>query len=188
MGIDTTAFREGISVPTLEIQNAGMFLPVQRFHEIGLNIIGKDQKYILDRFNVWVNGIPVYGQRGISIRKRNQLKIDTTIFITLTKDLNKIEASVFNINGTESYRMPFTLTYTGNIDEKEKLYFLGIVADQFADSSYNLRYSRKDIRDLALMLKSRYPGIIIDTLFNEQVSIENVRKMKEKLRSEEWGV
>ena len=29
-----------------------------------------DSTYQLDRFNVWVNEVPVYGQRGISIRNK----------------------------------------------------------------------------------------------------------------------
>ncbi len=44
------------------------------------------------------------------------------------------------------------------------------------------RYSTKDIRDLAIKLKARYgSNIIIDTLFNKNVTIRNVKALKEKL-------
>jgi hypothetical protein len=50
------------------------------------------------------------------------------------------------------------------------------------DAKHNLKYSAKDIRDLVDSLKNKYGNnITIDTLFNENVSISNVKALKLKL-------
>jgi hypothetical protein len=66
--------------------------------------------------------------------------------------------------------------------KKEKTYFIGIGIDRFADAKYNLHYSVKDIRDLTIKLKEKLGNaIIIDTLFNENVTVSNVKALKQKL-------
>jgi hypothetical protein len=67
-------------------------------------------------------------------------------------------------------------------DLKETIRFVGIGIDRFRQPGHDLMYSTKDIRDLAKALKSKYKDrIIIDTLFNENVTREKVRALKSKL-------
>ena len=182
LGIDTTAFRDGYSVPEADFTNRAAVEYEQKDGTLKLTINGMDSTYQLDRFNVWVNETPVFGERGISIRKRNRNNFDTTIIIKLSQGENKIETSISNVNGTESYRMPLTVNYTAAIKLKERVYFVGIGIDHFAESKYNLQYSAKDIRNLSQKLKEKYKGdIIIDTLFNENVTNSNVKALKQKL-------
>ena len=54
-----------------------------------------------------------------------------------------------NVNGTESYRSPLFVSYAPAVKKKEKVYFIGIGINEFANPSYNLTWSVKDIRDLA---------------------------------------
>jgi hypothetical protein len=61
------------------------------------------------------------------------------------------------------------------------MHFIGIGINQFANPEYNLSWSVKDIRDLALKLKTKYPNIIIDTLFDSNVTKENILALKQKL-------
>jgi len=69
------------------------------------------------------------------------------------------------------------------VKQKEMIRFIGIGIDQFKQSNYNLQYSSKDIRDLAIKLKERYKdSIIIDTLFNQDVTTEKIKALKEKLK------
>ncbi|HMU46823.1 MAG TPA: caspase family protein [Chitinophagaceae bacterium] len=182
LGIDTTAFRDGYSVPECDFVNRDNIEFEQKNGTLSLRIKGVDSTYKLDRFNVWVNEAPLFGQRGISIRRRNKNVIDTTITIKLSQGENRIEASITNVNGTESYRMPLIVNYTPAVKEKETLHFIGIGMDKFADPKYNLQYSSKDIRDLSVKLKQKYgAGITIDTLFNENVSVSSVKALKQKL-------
>ena len=183
MGVDTLSFKEGFSIPQTEFINRSEIKYNQNAERLVLHIKGFDSSYKLDRFNIWINEIPVYGQRGINIRKRNSNDFDTTITIKLSQGENRIEASISNVNGTESYRMPLIVNYTPAIKQKETIRFIGIGIDQFADKEYNLQYSSKDIRDLAKKLKEKYKeNIIIDTLFNENVTISNVKALKQKLQ------
>jgi hypothetical protein len=100
----------------------------------------------------------------------------------LSQGENRIETSITNVNGTESYRMPLYVNYTPAVKQKEMIRFIGIGIDKFSQIQYNLQYSTKDIRDLAQKLKEKYKdSIIIDTLFNEDVTTQNVKALKQKL-------
>ncbi len=183
LGIDTTAFRDGYSVPEADFTNRDAIEYEQKSGTLKLLIKGNDNTYKLDRFNVWINETPIFGQRGINIRKRNKNDFDTTITIKLSQGENRIETSITNVNGTESYRMPLTVNYSPAVKQKESVRFIGIGIDQFLDTKNNLQYSAKDIRDLSKKLKEKYKDdIIIDTLFNENVTIGNVKALKQKLQ------
>ncbi len=184
LSIDTTAFRNGYSVPGADFVNRDNIEYEQKNEMLTLQIKGVDNTYKLDRFNVWVNEVPVYGQRGISIRKKNKNDFDTTFTIQLSQGENRIETSITNVNGTESYRIPQIINYTPAVKQKEMTRFIGIGIDQFADKQYNLQYSAKDIRDLSIKLKKKYgDDIIIDTLFNENVTVSNIKALKQKLQT-----
>ena len=85
LGIDTTAFRDGYSVPDCDFVNRDAIDYEQKTGTLRLHIKGVDSTYQLDRFNVWVNESPLYGQRGIRIRKKNTNTLDTTITIQLSQ-------------------------------------------------------------------------------------------------------
>ncbi|HSN61736.1 MAG TPA: caspase family protein, partial [Ferruginibacter sp.] len=182
LGIDTTAFRDGYSVPEADFVNRDAIEYEIKNENLTLRIKGNDNTYKLDRFNIWVNEVPVYGQRGISLRTKHSNNFDSSITIKLSQGENRIETSVSNVNGTESYRMPLIVNYTPAIKQKEKTYFIGIGIDRFVEKKYNLQYSVKDIRDLSKKLKEKYGNdIVIDTLFNENVTGNNVIALKKKL-------
>ncbi len=183
LGIDTNSFRDGYSVPEADFANRDDIDYEQKNEKLELHIKGMDSTYKLDRFNVWVNETPIFGQRGISIRKKNSNRLDTSITIQLSQGENRIETSISNINATESYRIPLSVNYSPPVKQKETLRFVGIGIDQFADGKYNLQYSAKDIRDLARKLKDKYGNdMMIDTLFNQNVTVANVKALKLKLK------
>ncbi len=181
LGMDTASFREGFAVPIAGFANSDTINYTQTNSEINLRIKASDSIWKLDRFNIWINEVPLFGQRGLRFQNRNN--IDTTLKIKLTQGENRIETSVININGAESYREPLVVNYTPIKPAKEKAVFIGIGIDKFAQSEHNLQYSTKDIRDLSIKLKEKYGAdIIIDTLFNENVTISNVKALKQKLQ------
>ena len=183
LGVDTTAFRSGYSVPVADFQNRKTIQYEQKQSFLKLHVRGSDAQYSLDRYNIWFNEVPFFGQRGQTLRKGNTRILDTVITVPLSFGENRIEMSVMNTNGTESYRMPLFVKYTPEKPVQSKVYFIGIGMDRFADASYNLSYSSKDIRDLAVALKKRYGDTLeTDTLFNENVSGESVAALKLKLQ------
>ncbi|HRG81035.1 MAG TPA: caspase family protein [Chitinophagaceae bacterium] len=183
LGIDTTQFREGYSVPECDFVNRDQIDAEQKTETLRLHIKANDSTYLLDRFNVWINESPLFGQRGISIRKNNSYSLDTIITIKLSQGENRFECSITNINGTESYRMPLYVNYTPVVKQKESLRFIGIGIDRFSEKGHDLQYSVKDIRDLSAKLKEKYGNDIqIDTLFNENVNSSNVSALKKQLQ------
>ncbi len=182
LGIDTTSFEEGFNVPESDFTNRAQIEYEQKGNQLTLKIWGKDADYKLDRYNVWVNEVPLFGQRGVNIRDKNLNELNTTITITLSEGDNKIETSVLNVNGIESYRIPLYLRYTPPQPTSEKIYFIGVGVDQYQQPGHNLQYSAKDIRDLVKQLKIKYGSSMeIDTLFDEKVTRENILALKGKL-------
>ena len=184
LGIDTTAFRDELAVPQADFANRNQISYEYTQQKLTLHITGSDSKYPIERFNVWVNEVPLFGSKGISLKPRNQPTLDTTLTIPLSQGTNTIETSVFNANGIESYRLPLVVNYTPTKPDKPKLYFVGIGVSRFQDSTQNLSWSQKDIRDLAKAFKSKHGGAVeIDTLFNQEVTLASVMALKHKLLS-----
>jgi hypothetical protein len=181
LGVDTTAFRSGYSAPDCDFTDRDKMPYEQKQSRLLLHITGNDNSYKLKTFNVWINDVPVYGQRGIRIGK-NRNSFDTTITVTLSEGENKIVASVANINGTESFRMPIVVNYVPATRQKVTAYFIGIGIDKFANSEYDLQYSSKDIRQLAAKLKEKYgEDLVVDTLFNANVTVARIKALKKRL-------
>ncbi|MCX6210307.1 MAG: caspase family protein [Bacteroidetes bacterium] len=184
LGIDTTQFKDGYSVPEADFVNRDSIEYEQKNSQLKLHIHAIDSTYKLDRFNIWINEAPLFGLRGLSLKAKDRNEFDTTIIIKLSQGENSIETSIINANGTESYKMPLYVKFTPETGKvyTPKLHFIGIGMNEFANNKYNLSWSVKDIRDFSVKLKNKYENDIeIDTLFNENVSTEKVKALKQKL-------
>lgn len=182
LGIDTSVFRKGYNVPEAAFVNQGSIAYEQTKDQLVLHINAKDSAYPLERWNLWVNEVPVFGMRGISLNSRHITAFDTVVTITLSQGENRLETSVTNVNGMESYRSPLVVHYTPVKPVVEKLYFIGIGINEFLDSTHNLRWCVKDISDLAKRLKTKYgENCEVHTLFNQSVTLQNIRALKQNL-------
>lgn len=180
--IDTIAFRDDYEMPECDFRKRDSIGNKQKDKEIEIDVRAFDSSYQLDRFNIWINEVPVFGQKGLFLRRRGNNQFDTCVTIILSEGQNRIETAIRNVNGIESYRSPIYINYAPANPEKGKLYFIGIGISRFADTNNNLAYSTKDIRDLVQAFKQRYGNdCVIDTLMDEQVTIENVRYLKSRL-------
>lgn len=181
--VDTTSFKHGFSVPKSDFTNRDDIAYQQNNGELELHIKALDSTYLLDRYNVWVNEVPIYGLNGVSIKNKKTHIFDVVTSVKLSKGINKIETSVLSNNGVESYRRPLYVNYTPKKEIKEKLYFVGIGIDKYEEKGNDLKYSVKDIRDLSVRLKEKFNNQIeIDTLFNQNVTISNIKKLKDHLQ------
>lgn len=182
LGLDSNQVKDSYSLPQAEIKNRSKISFEQKGDQLILQVNAFDSLFNLNRFNIWINENPIFGQRGLSLKKGVR-QLDTTITIKLNEGRNHIEASVTNVNGAESYRMPLVVNYSATINVEPLTYFIGIGVDRFRDPRYNLQYSVKDIRDLAVKLKEKFGNnLVVDTIFNEKLSVENLRELKKKLR------
>lgn len=180
--MDTTAFTDNFSLPKLSFENRELLTYQNAQQEFILDIRAADKLAKLDRFNVWINEVPLFGERGYSLADRRTNFFDTTIVVQLSEGENRIEASVTNTNAIESFRSPLYVTYTSENPYTPKTHFIGIGIDKFSEPGHDLSYSVKDIGDLAKALKKKLGNqLTIDTLFNENVSVSNVQALKKKL-------
>jgi hypothetical protein len=155
--------------------------------EITLTIKGTDSRYNLDRLNVWVNDVPIYGINGISLRSEGSDSLVRTVSIPLSSGQNMITVSCMNEKGVESLKESKEITFDPAIPVKPDLYVVALSVSEYKDNRFNLQYSVKDGNDIATMFGSipassgEYNRIIIDTLFNRKAVKENFFALKEKL-------
>jgi len=183
LGIDTSAFRHGYSIPEADFTQRSNLSFDQRDSVITLRIHAKDPKFALTRFNLWINEVPVFGMKGLTVKRKPGQSLDTTVNVRLSSGENYIETSVVNVNGAESFRVPLLLRYTPAVPTTEKVYFAGIGINKFKEKGHELNWSVKDIRDLCQALRQRYGNdlIIVDTLFDERVTADNIRALRSRL-------
>jgi WD40 repeat protein len=184
-GLDSSVFNKDLEVPEADFVDRDSFEISQEKEKIALRIHAESTKIGFKRFNVWVNEVPMFGQNGVPIYRKNHEPFDTIINISLSAGRNKLETSVTNANGLESYRQPLFLSYTPPETTKAKTWVIGIGVNRFADQNMNnLKYTEADIRSFTEGLEEKYTeGLEIDTLFNTSFSIQNLLKLKNKLLS-----
>lgn len=184
MNFTEDMLKDDIHLPEMKINNLEELPDVTDSLSLMLDINANDSKYKLDRINIYINGVSIYGLNGIDLRKENTQSSRKKISINLVKGLNKIEVSVLNQIGAESY---FETVYiTRNADnEKSDLYLITIGAGKYSDQRFNLTYAAKDAIDIKELFEkdnsALYKNVFAWSLINEEVTTENIFKLKEKL-------
>lgn len=129
--------------------------------------------------HILCNEVPVYGKQGLLIAA-NTLQLDTTLIIPLVMGVNNLEVFATNEPGMSSPK-EYLSVYNNTVHEP-KLHFIGIGVDHYHQPGHDLSYAVKDIRDLVAALSNKYGNhVIVDTLFNQQVTQENILALKQKL-------
>jgi WD40 repeat protein len=180
LGIDTSASNNKIEVPEAEIVNAENIDFNNSSGKLNFRLKASDSKHTLRRYNVFVNEVPVYGSGGIPI-SGNIKQFEKDIEIQLSERNNKIQVSVMNDLGLESFKYPLYVQYQPVKPVVSNTYYIGIGVDSFTTSNFNLQYCVKDVNDLgSLLAKSSNTKTTI--LKNKGVTKENVLKLKELLK------
>src|SRR5690606_5562563 len=93
-----------LHLPELKILNLDSIPDTTSDSHMNFRLKTQDIEYTLDRINVWVNHVAVYGTKGVKIQSAD-LNVDTKdINVPLSNGHNLIEFSVLNRAGVESYR------------------------------------------------------------------------------------
>jgi len=138
-----------------------------------------DNKYNLKQINVYVNGTPVYGEKGLLIKKDIK-SYRTTIEVPLLDGKNFVRISCLNSNGVESIYESFEIFKEETITNKD-LYVVTIGVSNYKDGRFNLKYPTKDAKNMLEKLssvKGLYKNVYKKTLLNEEVTIDNVAELK----------
>ncbi|PLW93043.1 MAG: hypothetical protein C0592_07665, partial [Marinilabiliales bacterium] len=183
MGFTEEQLSGEFHVPETQIENFE-YMPVIDEDEIEIDLNFNDSKYKLDRYNIWINDVPVYGMYGKSLRTQNTDKFSVKETIQLSEGENKIQVSCLNEKGAESYKETEYITYEPKEKTKPDLYLVAVSVSEYMDSTMNLKYAVKDGRDMANLFAqntgNRYENVYIDTLFDSNVTIDNVSAAKTK--------
>lgn len=169
----TEAFDEA---PEIEILTPKNSLETDRNSvEIELKADGKNQN--LSKIIVKVND-NLYKE--ISAKGKN-FKIKESII--LNKGANSIEVYALNSKNIKSTSEKINVVQNIKDEQNPKVYFFGIGVSNYKDSNFNLRYAAKDVKDTEEAFKSRYSNIETTLLIDEQVTVENIKKIKQKIAS-----
>ena len=127
---------------------AGLDVPVSvNAAVLTLRVKAADSKYTLDRLNVFVNDVPVYGTAGLPVPNRQVQTHEQELHVPLVPGRNKVQVSVLNQQGVESLKQTVYTTSTAQAPPPQ-VYVVGIGVSEYKDKAYNLRYAAKDANDL----------------------------------------
>ena len=165
-GIDEENFNNyEIHVPIIQIKKY-----TSEGAEAHFDVTAKDTKFQLDRVNVYLNDVPIYGRKGVSIAKEQLQEIHKNFEIELITGMNKIQFSVLNEKGVESLRETVFIEHEST--SKGELYVAAIGVSEFQDKNYNLNYAAKDAIDVIELMKGNKGYENINTLLfiNQEVT------------------
>lgn len=164
------------SLPVVSITNAGE-IPFETQAD-SLEIAIEASGIEVVELRVLTDGVPVKVFR----QEPSQL-MRARSWVKLLPGKNKISVEAKTEPGMLSLRDELDITYTGAA-VKPDLYVYTIAINKYQDPMLTLNYAVKDARDLADFFSrdTRYRKIIVDSLYNADVTRENVLKIAGKLR------
>ncbi|OJJ16380.1 hypothetical protein BKI52_34390 [marine bacterium AO1-C] len=185
LGFDESRFNKDFHLPTIRLLSRKR-LPVNTSKkQLQFKIKAEDTKYTLDRLHIYVNDTPIDGINGMDLRRKRSKVFERKMNLELSNGLNKIQVSVMNDKGVESLRETFEINYDGQ-KITPSLYVIALGVSQYKNAKMNLNYARKDAQDVVnalLQKKKEYTQVVIDTLFDQNATISNVKKLKQRLQT-----
>ena len=189
MGIsDTSRNIFQVETPEVNIKNYSTIPTTTTEPLLNFTIELRDKSSFITTCFIFNNGVPDNGKSGFNIisltngKKVNELSINYSMLLDQGKNL--IEVSCLNEKGISSARESFEIYYNDTTSVKSNLYFIGIGAGRYKDSSRNLKYPSKDISDVASLFKNKsrlYNNVDITILSDEMVNADNIKNLRKKL-------
>jgi WD40 repeat protein len=183
-GFSEEMFSSDFQLPVVEIANAAAIPLFTAESLLKIKVRAKDEKYLLDRINVWINDVALFGSNGYSLRGKQLHEFEEMISLNLSQGINRIRVSCMNEKGVESLRETAEITLTGTGGEKPDLHIIVIGASEYADRDWNLNYAAKDAQDVAEMFqqqKGNYGKINTTVLLNNEVTAVNIMRLRQQL-------
>lgn len=137
-----------------------------------LDLEFSDTRYDMVHYNVFVNDVPLFGGSGKPVNGRNA-KLKEEVLLSLGS--NKVEVSVVNSHGAESFRARRDLEWKGQTPRT--LHFIGFGVSRYADPALNLDFAAKDATDLGVAIRaaaSDYQDVRVHTFVDEAVTTEAI--------------
>ncbi|MCB0478574.1 MAG: caspase family protein [Crocinitomicaceae bacterium] len=144
--------------------------------KLKLEIQAEDSKYKLDRFNIYINDVPIFGAKGKKLGDIANYK--ESLEIDLPEGNSFVEVSVINNKGAESLRENLSIHVSKS--HKPNLYLVCIGASDYQNDAFDLKYASKDAKDLkeSFLNSTNYEKINYKLLVDEEVTKENIAEIK----------
>ena len=184
MGFNPLNFEKDRTFNVPEVQIAETYPETTDQPKLQLGVNAKDKLFHLNRINVFMNGVPVYGTKGMDVVEANSQALGKTLALTLASGKNLIEISVVNEKGVESLKERIEIEYVPKVVKKPSLYVVNIGVSQYKNSTMNLAYADKDAQDVRDAFRTKvdlFENVIPITLLNGDVTVENIKKIKKTL-------
>lgn len=162
-------------LPELKILNKAELPTETETKDLELKLHMVDTKDKLASYKIWINEVAVLGSTGKSIRSLNTSELTRSVSLNLSYGENKIEVSVLNQSGAESYKEVINIVCNEG-KEKPDAYIISIGVSKYKIERYNLAYAAKDAYDIEnLYNNSGYFGTIhTKSITDENVTLESL--------------
>jgi WD40 repeat protein len=151
MGIDERSLGEELHVPQVEILTREV-PPTTQASSLRLHVRAFDDAVALDRINLYVNDVPIYGSAGLAIPGEVR-SVERELDVPLVSGYNKVQVSVLNRRGAESLRQTLYTDSTADPGPREA-WVVAIGVSHYRNPRYALRFAAKDAHDLAAMFRT----------------------------------
>lgn len=151
---------------------------------VDLSVLASDPKVLLDRINVFINGAPVYGRGGFSIRDKKSKSYLHTVSLRLTPGDNRIEVEVLNQKQAVSQRIQ-SFVHCEMPELKPDLHLVTIGVTQYREKDKNLVFAAKDaqsVDNLFTRANYLYGHVFSYQLWESDFSIEGLKKVRQALQ------
>ncbi|MFK8044511.1 MAG: caspase family protein [Crocinitomicaceae bacterium] len=171
------------NLPTVEIKNLVKLKPKTENDFIELLVEASDKKYQLEKLNVYLNGVALYGVNGYDISAEKTFLFEKRLKIPLTSGKNKIEISAQNEKGVESFKQTYKVENT-NPSEGSNLYLVSIGVSKYENAKYNLNYAAKDAKDMAKAFRENksFNNVYSRVFTDKEVTKDNLKDVKTFLK------
>ncbi len=185
MGFGNVDLSGKLEIPVVKILNVDEFPISTTEQEINVKINALDSLQAIDRINIWVNDVPVFGLKGYSVRDKLLKDFTQSFPVKLSSGRNKIQVSANNTKGFESLKETFSIICDAE-ETRPDLYTIAIGVSEYYNDIYNLQYAAKDAKDISSLFEKDdklFANIHSIKVLNKDATVENILKLKEQLKN-----
>ncbi|MFK8038898.1 MAG: caspase family protein [Crocinitomicaceae bacterium] len=171
------------NLPEIRLKNLLELKPNTENDYIDIVVSATDKKYNLEKLNIYLNGVAIYGIEGYDLKNEKTKKFEKNFKIPIASGKNKIEISAQNEKGVESFKQTYNVVNTSP-SKGSNLFLISIGVSKYKDSKFNLNYAAKDAIDVAKAFKTNksFNNVFNKTYTDAEVTKENLYDLKTFLK------
>lgn len=185
LGFTESMLNGEMELPEIKIMNSNEIQLSTTKPTLDVKLSMKDDNYNLNRLNIYVNDVPLYGTNGMDLSDRYSRETIVNSEIPLSSGRNTIQFSCVDEKGMESLKEEIEIYYDNqNKKQKPTLYLISLAVANYEQSEYNLRYTINDGRGFVKLFSEHadnFDHVVVDSLYNSNCTKQNFLALKEKL-------